>query len=110
MLNLTTLSYLIFIGLVFEEVTHVRHTISTASLRTSIRLRTTWETETPSNPVSPTLPNQMHVSDQIMSLSTLSFNALIWPIKSLASLVVMLHEMTALLTPQARPRAILDGT
>ncbi len=47
---------------------------------------------------------------QIMSLSTLSFSVLIWPIKSLASFVVMLAAITARLTPQALPSAILLGT
>jgi hypothetical protein len=45
-----------------------------------------------------------------MSLSTLSLRVRIWPMRSEASLVVMLQLMTARLTPQARPRAILLGT
>lgn len=44
------------------------------------------------------------------NLSTLSFSARIWPIKSEASLLVMAAAMTLRETPQARPRAILEGT
>ena len=47
---------------------------------------------------------------QIISLSTLSFNDLIWPDRSLASFVVILAAMTARLTPQALPKAVLLGT
>ncbi len=40
----------------------------------------------------------------------MSFRLLIWFIRSLASFVVMLAAITALLTPQARPSAVLLGT
>jgi hypothetical protein len=45
-----------------------------------------------------------------MSLSTLFFSSLICGVNSLASFVVILAAMTALLTPQALPRAVLLGT
>lgn len=54
-------------------------------------------------------PDRLRIS-QIINLSTLSFSARIWPMRSLASLVVILQLMTALLTPHARPRAIFEGT
>lgn len=47
---------------------------------------------------------------QMASLSTLSFRARIWPIRSEDSFEVMAAEMTALETPHARPRATLLGT
>lgn len=47
---------------------------------------------------------------QIINLSTLSFNERIWDMRSLASFVVMLALITALETPQALPKAVLEGT
>ena len=44
---------------------------------------------------------------QIASLSTASLILLIWPVRSLASFVVMLTAMTGRLTPQALPSAAL---
>lgn len=45
-----------------------------------------------------------------MRRSTLSLRLRIWFIRSEASLVVMDAAMTARETPQARPRAIFEGT
>jgi hypothetical protein len=47
---------------------------------------------------------------QMASLSIRSLIALIRPCRSLASFVVIEQAITALETPQARPRAILLGT
>ena len=47
---------------------------------------------------------------QIISRSILSFNCRICPMRSDASLVVMLAAITARLTPQALPKAVFDGT
>jgi hypothetical protein len=49
-------------------------------------------------------------TSQIINLSTRFFNSLICGVKSLASFVVILQAMTALLTPHARPRLVLLGT
>lgn len=51
-----------------------------------------------------------HALSYIINLSTLSFSALICPMSSLCSFVVMLALITALLTPQALPKAVLLGT
>lgn len=47
---------------------------------------------------------------QMANLSTLSFRARIWPIRSDDSLDVIAAEITALETPHARPKATLLGT